>query len=133
MTRSGYVDDCEYLELYRGSVMRAIRGKRGQAFLNELAESMDAMDEKILITEDLIDSEGNCCAIGVVCKSRNLDVTNVDCYDPETVGNLMGIARSMAAEIEFMNDERGYVETPPQRWQRIRQWVDKNIIKHRKT
>ncbi len=38
MSRSGYQDDCEGLNLYRGTVRRAIRGKRGQAFLRELAD-----------------------------------------------------------------------------------------------
>lgn len=43
MSRSGYVDDYEYLELYRASVERAIRGKRGQAFLRELAKVLDSV------------------------------------------------------------------------------------------
>ena len=38
MSRSGYTDECEYLDLYRGKVERAIKGKRGQKFLQELAQ-----------------------------------------------------------------------------------------------
>lgn len=30
MSRSGYSDDCEYLDLYQANVDRALTGKRGQ-------------------------------------------------------------------------------------------------------
>ena len=57
MSRSGYSDDLETWQLikWRGQVMSAIRGKRGQKFLRELLAALDAMPKKILITEDLID------------------------------------------------------------------------------
>jgi len=129
MSRSGYVDDCDNLNLYRGTVERAIRGKRGQAFLRELATSLDSMPEKRLIASELIDDKGDVCAIGSVCKMRGIDVGGVDIYDPETIGELVGIARSMAAEIEFENDEHGrFDETPEDRWMRMRQWVSDNLI-----
>jgi len=56
MTRHGYVDDSEDTLAYgrwRAQVQSAIRGKRGQAFLKELAAAMDAMPEKLgLFTRD---------------------------------------------------------------------------------
>ncbi len=121
MSRSGYIDDVDFddptIYLCRGKVARAIRGRRGQAFLAELAETMDAMPHKVLIADGLINQAGDCCAIGVVCKSRGVDVSGVDCDDPEEVGGLVGIARSMAAEIEYVNDEAAPLsETPQQRW-----------------
>lgn len=132
MSRSGYVDDCyDDLQLgrWRGVVNSAIRGKRGQEFLRELLAAMDAMPEKALIANQLIDEQGACCTIGVVCKSRGVDVSKVDCDDPEDVGNAVGIARQMAAEIEYYNDEWGsYDETPEDRWRRMRKWVAKQII-----
>lgn len=126
MSRHGYVDDYEYLEIYRANVARAIRGKRGQAFLRELAEAMDAMPEKVLIAEELISEDGRCCPIGVVCKARGIDVSGVDYEDPEQVGNLVGIARCMAAEIEYENDEWGS-DAPDARWKRMRKWVDRQL------
>lgn len=133
MSRSGYVDDMDdILELgrYRGQVKSAIRGKRGQAFLRELADAMDAMSEKILITGELINAEGDCCVIGVVCKSRGLDVSDVDVEEPEQVGELVGIACQMAAEIEYENDEGSWLsETPQQRWKRMRRWVERHLKK----
>ena len=137
MNRSGYVDyddeeDPLAMGRYRNAVKEAIQGKRGQAFLNELAIEMDAMEEKILIAGELIDEYGDCCAIGVVCKSRGIDVSETDPQEPDEVAELVGIASSMAAEIEFWNDDDfafDSQETPSQRWKRVRKWVDDQIIK----
>lgn len=127
MSRSGYSEDCDDIHLYRATVERAIRGKRGQVFLKELAAAMDAMLEKRLIRSELIEESGSVCTIGVVCKARGLDVSNVDVEDTEAVGELVGISKSMAAEIEFENDEVREHETPEERWVRMRKWVDKNL------
>lgn len=127
MSRSGYSDDCEHLELYRGNVDRSLRSKRGQAFLGELAVALDAMPERKLIKHELIDSNGDCCAMGAVCKARGTDVSFVDPDDPERVAATVGIAKIMAAEIAFMNDEWSDNETPEQRWERMREWVGKNL------
>jgi hypothetical protein len=135
VSRSGYVDDGLHpLELgrYRAQVKSAIRGKRGQAFLKELAAAMDAMPEKILIAGELIDQEGDCCAIGVVCKARGLDVTKVDIDEPEQVADAVGIARQLAAEIEYENDKGNCgwkSESPAHRWARMRNWVERQIVK----
>lgn len=129
MSRSGYIDDYEFLDLYRANVDRAIAGKRGQAFLKEMAAAMDRMPEKVLIVGKLIDAAGNCCAIGTVCKARGLDISGVDYEDPEAVGRLVKISRSLAAEIEFENDDKdGWrPTTPAERWQRMRNWIDENL------
>ncbi len=145
MSRSGYIDDNDdalALGRWRAQVKSAIRGRRGQAFLRELASAMDAMPEKVLIKDELIDQDGDCCAIGVVCKLRGVPVADVDYSDPEFVGDLVGIAKQMAAEIEYENDECGdryervpgtqawkhIDETPQERWQRMRKWVQSQII-----
>jgi hypothetical protein len=134
MSRSGYSDDCENLELYRASVERALKGKRGQAFLRELAAAMDAMLEKALIAGELITPEGDCCAIGTVCKARGVDVSKVNYDDPDSVARAIGVARSMAAEIEYENDEGSRrAETPAERWQRMRKWVNDNLIQEATT
>lgn len=136
MSRSGYSDDCdESIGLWRGAVARAINGKRGQAFLRELAEAMDAMPEKKLI-KDVLESHGCFCTLGVVGASRGIDMTDIDYEDSEEVGKVFGISRAMAAEIEFMNDEMSYYtygvgyerDTDEKRWVRMRKWVADQII-----
>lgn len=131
MSRSGYVEECEDQLRYgrwRAQVKSAIKGSRGQAFLRELAAAMDAMPEKVLIAGELINDEGDCCAIGVVCKARGLDVSKTDPEEPEQVAGLVGIARPMAAEIEFENDEGTWgSETPEARWKRMRKWVEAQL------
>lgn len=130
MSRSGYSEDLDQrdLAMWRGQVSSAIRGKRGQAFLKELAAAMDAMPEKILIANELIGEDGDCCTIGVVCKARHVDVSQIDYEVPEQVGAAVGIAKQMAAEIEWMNDEYGsWDESPAERWARMRKWVESKI------
>ena len=135
MSRSGYIDDCcieDYLAYgrWRGQVSNSIRSKRGQEFLKELAAEMDAMSVKELIANELIDERGNCCAIGVICKKRGLDVSGVDVTDRDKVGALVGIGAPMAAEIEYVNDE-DIEDDPAERWRVVRRWVDMHIEKAR--
>lgn len=109
--------------------MRAIRGKRGQTFLKSLALELDAMPEKRLVTEELITSTGECCTIGVVCKARNIDVSNIDITDTKEVGDLVGISAALAGEIEYVNDcYDSDMETPESRWERMRKWVGEQIM-----
>lgn len=135
MSRSGYTDDRDdnlALGRWRAQVNSAIRGKRGQAFLRELIVALDAMPEKALIAEELVTSEGSVCAIGAVCKARGIDVSKVDCDDPEAVAASVGIASQMAAEIEYENDEGAWPnnsETREERWQRMRKWADGCLLK----
>lgn len=128
MSRSNYSDDCENIALYRGTVARAISGKRGQAFLRDLLAALDALPEKTLIAGELVAPSGACCAIGAVCKARSVDVSRIDYYDPRAVGKVVGISTAMAAEIEYENDKAGKSkEDPASRWVRMRRWVVDNL------
>lgn len=130
MSRSGYGDDCDFLDLYRAAVDRALNGKRGQKFLKELLTALDLLPDKRLITDELINDVGECCALGAVCKSRSMDAQKIYYDDPESAGKAFGIATSMAAEIAFENDENGSCkETPEERWVRIRAWATKHVLK----
>lgn len=129
MSRSGYSDDCGGWDLicWRGAVKSALKGKRGQAFLVELRDAMDAMPDKRLIADSL-QAEGEFCTIGVIGAKRGIDMAVLDPDDREAVGEAFGISPAMASEIVFMNDEGSWqAETPEQRWQRMRTWVDSNI------
>ena len=76
MSRSGYSDDCDgaELNLWRGAVNSAIKGKRGQAFIAEAIQSLDAMPKKELIAESLRETaSGEFCTLGVVGNARGMD------------------------------------------------------------
>ncbi len=132
MSRSGYIEDADEpgeFNLWRGRVKSAMRGKRGQAFLREMAAALDAMPVKELIADELVTEEGQCCAIGSVALARKIDVADIEPTDHECIANTFGIAECMTQEIEYQNDEAGpwKGETPAQRWQRMREWVAKQI------
>ena len=124
MSRSGYSDDCDHIELYRATVDRAMRGARGQHFLRKLRGALDAMPVKRLITNEIANAAGEVCALGAVDPNTDLDPEDI-----ETVSRHFGIAHSMAAEIVYMNDKGSYrAETPEDRWMRMRRWVESEIV-----
>ncbi|WP_449106241.1 hypothetical protein [Pseudomonas mohnii] len=95
MSRSGYSDDCGGWDLicWRGAVKSALKGKRGQAFLLELRDALDAMPVKRLIADSLV-AEGEFCTIGVVGAKRGVDMAALDPDDREAVGEAFGITRT---------------------------------------
>lgn len=135
MSRSGYSDECVGVALarWRASVTRAIRGKRGQAFLRELLEALDRMPEKRLIPGRLRNEDGQVCAMGAVCVRRGLEIPDLDGSGDDyrrEVGKLLGIAPALAAEIANINDDPGYYEARgpgARRWARVRGWVARQI------
>jgi GNAT superfamily N-acetyltransferase len=136
MSRSGYSDDLSETELnlYRGAVESAIRGRRGQAFLRELLAELDAMPVKELIVGRL-ENAGAYCALGVVGHARGLPLHELDSdeeddgYNVAPLARAFGVARALVAEIEFVNDERGWrhTETRAELWSRMRAWVVEQI------
>ena len=137
MARHGYSDDIDdvlQLGRWRGMVASAIRGKRGQALLKELAAALDAMPAKRLVKGTLQTKDGDCCAIGAVCKAKGKDYTaheDDDAYDQQEmnagIANELDVAECLIQEIEYKNDEGAYKETDEQRWTRVRAWVQKKI------
>jgi hypothetical protein len=127
MSRSGYSEDCDGWDLirWRGAVTSAIRGKRGQALLLELRDALDAMPEKGLIAHELVDASGAFCTLGVIGSARGLPLSEIDPEDSDQVAKWFDIAPALAKEIVFENDEACWRdETPQQRWDRMRQWVE---------
>jgi len=131
MSRSGYSDDNDNWGLWRGAVLSAINGKRGQAFLKELLIDLDAMEHKQLIVGTL-ENWGEFCTMGVIGNARGIDMKYLDPCAETEFSKAFGISEAMAKEIVFMNDEYGTCgrlknETPGERWIRMRQWVAGNI------
>jgi hypothetical protein len=134
MSRSGYTDDGDSVVMYRGAVLSSVKGKRGRTLLIELAAAMDAMPEKELIANELV-QDGAFCALGVVGAKRGIDMSKLDPEDAYAVADAFDIAPCLAREIVFVNDDEMAAyrmkesETPAERWQRVRKWVQNAIDK----
>lgn len=136
MSRSGYYEDTDDMWSHirwRGAVASAIRGKRGQALLRDIAASMDAMPVKRLIAREL-ELNGEVCALGTVKERCTRPVQEIDPEDYETVAAAFGVSEALVREIEYVNDEcarwtqeRGLKETPEERFVRVREWVAEQI------
>lgn len=130
MSRSNYTDDLDQrdMNLWRGTVASVIRGKRGQAFLRELATELANMKEKRLISDALY-RDGEACAIGVVGQKRHLDLSTMDPDDPGPIAAAFEIPCALVQEIAYINDEAYYAgpETPEERHARVLAWVEKQI------
>lgn len=128
MSRSEYNDDGDNWSLicWRGAVNSAIKGGRGQAFLNELIAALDALPEKKLIANEL-EQDGAVCAIGAVGKARGVDMSGLDPENSDRVASTFGIAPAMAREITYMNDERFERKTPEERFTAMRKWAKDEI------
>lgn len=130
MSRSNYDDelDDQTLHLWRGAVNNAIRGKRGQLLLKDLLIALDAMPEKVLIAEALVNTEGAHCVLGVLGAKRGIDIQSLDPEDSESVSKAFNIADALAREIVYVNDEVGrWDESPQERWERVRAWVVQQV------
>jgi hypothetical protein len=126
MSRSGYTDDFGdddplAMGRYRAAVDSALRGKRGQVFLRQLIGALDAMPEKKLIRDDLVDDQGCVCALGAVGKACGIPLEDLDPYDAKELGFVFNIAESMAREVAEVNDQSG--STPESRWEQVRRWA----------
>lgn len=125
MSRSGYSDDLDDLWQHirwRGAVQQAIKGARGQAFLREMIKAFDAMPVKQLVASELEDGD-LVCAVGAVGRARGVDMSTLNPEDYEGVADKFGIARAMAQEIFFLNDEYTPSETPEQRYASMYGWA----------
>lgn len=133
MSRSGYSDDGDNIAMWRGQVANAIRGKRGQQFLRDLITGLDALPEKVLIANQLQDKDTGCvCALGAVGLKRGVELAPLEAAaedsDGDTLGRAFDVARQLALEVEYINDEAGwYQETPRRRWERVRAWAIENL------
>lgn len=131
MSRSGYTDELDDNLAYgrwRAQVASSIRGKRGQKLLKDLAEAMDAMPKKKLISNKLQQGD-NFCALGVLGHKRGLELSLIDPEDSACVASHFDIAEPLAREIVSMNDEYCEGMTPAKRWSAMRKWVADNLKK----
>ncbi len=127
MSRSGYSDDCENYGLWRGTVLASIRGKRGQKLLADLAQALDEMPVKELITQELKTEHGGFCTLGVLGEKRGIDMKELDPEASDIVARKFDVAEPLAKEIVYLNDEYCASMTPVERWAYMRKWVQEKI------
>lgn len=130
---------------WRGAVKKAIKGKRGQAFLKELLTTLDNMPKKELIGEELVTKEGDVCAIGSVMVARGIvDASKINVRDYNAIAKVLDISEALVREIEYVNDEavddsclfyeqdgkwlrREWSDFSLERWRTVRNWVEQQI------
>ena len=134
MSRSGYnndnIEDPWRWIMWRGAVASAIRGARGQAFLRELIDTLDAMPKKTLVVGEL-QADGEFCALGVVGQARGIDLTTLDTENWRQISDTFDIARPLAREIMFENDEGSCWRDAQgtDRWAHMRRWAESKLNK----
>jgi hypothetical protein len=126
VSRSGYSEDGDDdqwgMIRWRGAVASAMNGTRGQDFLKEMVDAMDAMPERRLIADELV-AHGAVCAIGAVGLARKVPMEGVDPENYERVASIFGVAPALVQEVVYANDEHHYGITPEARWFRMRRWI----------
>lgn len=133
MSRSNYSDDCDGWALicWRGAVVQATRGRRGQKLLTDLLAALDAMPNKRLIADELV-RDGEVCAIGALGLARGMGelLAQLDPWEYRDIARAFDVAPALIQEIEFENDEDFYCRhaTPEARWAHMRQWVARRIL-----
>lgn len=113
MSRSGYSDDT-----------------RGQPVWRDLLAALDAMPVKRLAGGVWITSCGDVCAVGLLARAHGLLVLT---GSYEMAVNIMvktfGIPERVLVEVMRTNDFCGPLnETPEQRWERMRRYVEARIV-----
>lgn len=131
MSRAGYHegDGDNDLAVYgwQANVRRCMAGRKGQAFLWEFYQALEAIPARELITRALLNtSTGAVCALGAVAVQRKLQIPAEFCttgapddepddYEfAEAMGPLFGIKDMLAREVMYENDEQDaprYVDT----------------------
>lgn len=153
MSRHGYSEDgdCDdwSINLWRGAVASATRGKRGQKFFKELLAALDAMPVKELHAKVFDDpDEGKVCALGALARVKGVDTTKFDPEDDsaaEVLAKKFDVSDKLTRETIYWNDSRSdrwirldhaklhgtysalLLERPDERWQRMRNWVAQQL------
>jgi hypothetical protein len=153
MSRYSYCDydDGDVLaSFHRGawehSHNRALNSKRGLKVLREFEQALLALPVPRLICNEIV-KDGEVCAIGAYAKYKGCDLTkyepglcgwcdnyDCDCSDTDlemtaSLGKEAGMARTMAWDFAYMNDEV-YSGTPEERWTKTIERVRRLIASH---
>lgn len=130
MSRSGYCDDIEQKDyaMWRGRVMSAIRGKRGQKLIADLRKALEEMPDKRLVKGELQTSGGDVCSLGCVGVSRGHDFKSLDPeQDNDVLAKTLDVAECLIREIEYENDET--FRSEEDRYKHMLNWAIRHLQK----
>jgi hypothetical protein len=143
MTRLHYYDDDYWSDppqegLAAGALCSAIRGKRGQRFIRDLVQALDALPLPELAAGALEDEEtGCCCAFGAVRRFRGAHAVPLWFHPMEedmTPGNLaepFNVSKTLAWAVVQANEDGmtgNNQSTRRFRWKRVRDWAVRQLI-----
>jgi len=122
-------------ELWRANLRRTMQSERGQAFLQELLEALDALPQKRLI-QGAMQQGREVCALGAVGLKRRINLGGLDSRNHDELAAAFGISSMLVQEIAYWNDQgmeaclfglteggRWKVNTPESRFTFVRAWV----------
>lgn len=128
---------------------RALTSGRGQRFLREIETALLAMPEQKLIEGALVNYDedeqiGAVCAVGAFAAYRAMQEGQTwpqalaviaekwgngeqdDHWNTQALGRSLGLARTVAYELAFRNDEQAWV-SDEERWKGVLTWVRSKI------
>jgi hypothetical protein len=139
MSRLNY-GDCDeswMIGQQRGALLSAVRGNRGQRFLQDLLAALDALPRPELSAGALEDEEtGCCCALGAVRRYRGADAVPLTFHpaeedmEPDRFAAPFDIAPALAWETVEANEGWSSSNSEAarhQRWKAVRAWAVRNL------
>jgi hypothetical protein len=91
-------------ELWYANLHRTMLSERGQAFLWELHEALDALPQKRLF-QGALQQGSEVCAIGAVGLKRCMDLDALDRHERDELAEAFGVSSMMVQEIAYWNDQ----------------------------
>jgi hypothetical protein len=138
MSRLDYGDSDSYWEPWMdgqqaGALRSAIRGQRGQRFLQDLVDALDALPVPELAAGLLEDEEtGCCCAFGAVRRYRGAEAVPLwfdpmeEDLTPDHLTEPFDVSRTLAWAVVQANEECSTSNTPDarrRRFKEVRRWA----------
>ena len=138
---------------WQNDLRRALTSKRGQRILRDIEAALLALPEHKLIADQIIDvvdwdENGDpvetprffgVCAVGAYAVHRKMVEgtpwneavlelgeeypVEVDCFETQQLGQSLGLARTVAWQLAYLNDERFASCTPEERHAGVLYWV----------
>jgi len=131
-------DECPSLDgLREGWVQNAIRGGRGQRFLRDLVDALDALPTPELSSGALEDpATGCCCAFGAVRRLRGPEEVRLwfdpaeEDRPPDDLAVPFDVSWALAWRVVQVNEERSCSNSEPdrrRRWADVRDWAVRHL------